>query len=93
MAYPKPLILFSLNNAILNAKAVKINVRKVPVISNKEKSQIAEDSKIPYNKKGSPKPIIKLRESDSATPKYCPKNIEVLFTGCAKRSSVNSFEL
>mgnify|MGYP003666337034 CR=1 FL=1 len=40
MAYPKPLILFSLDKAILKASAVNINVRNVPVISNKEKSQI-----------------------------------------------------
>ena len=47
IAYPKPFILFSFESAILKAKAVKINVRKAPVISKREKSQMALDLKIP----------------------------------------------
>lgn len=93
MAYPKPLILFSLRRAITKANAVKINVRNVPVISSKIKSQIALLLTMPYNMKGTPKPIIKLIDSDVATPKYWPKNIELLLTGCARSNSVNSREL
>ena len=37
MEYPKPLILFSLDKAILKAKAVNIKVRKTPVINSNEK--------------------------------------------------------
>ena len=40
-----------------------------------------------------PRPKTKLMESDKATPKYWPKNMEERFNGCAKSNSVNSLEL
>jgi hypothetical protein len=92
-AYPKPLILFSLDRAILKATAVKIKVKNAPVINNNEKSQMALLSNKPYKAKGIPRPKTRLIVSEPATPKYCPKNMDDLFIGCAKRSSVNSLEL
>src|SRR5699024_7967437 len=74
-AYPNPLILFSLTNAILKAKAVKIKVRKAPVVSNKVKFQIASLKNNPYNTNGIPNPKTRLSVREMATPKYWPKKI------------------
>ena len=60
MAYPNPLILFSLDSAILKANALKIKVKKTPTINNNEKFQIAPDLNNPYAIKGMANPKIKL---------------------------------
>ena len=70
-----------------------MKVRKTPVVNKEKKSQIAADSNNPYATKGNPRPKTRLSESEMATPRYCPKNMELRLMGCAKRSSVNSFEL
>lgn len=78
---------------MLNASAVNIKVKNVPVIISNKKSQISLDWKRPYNANGIPRPIIKLIDRDKATPKYCPIKIDDRRIGCARRSSVNSLEL
>lgn len=70
MAYPKPLILFSLDKAILNANATKMKLRNEPTTKSKPKSKIAVDLKSPYNKKGIPKPKAKLNVNEMDIPKY-----------------------
>ena len=40
-----------------------------------------------------PNPKIKLMDREMATPRYCPKNMDDRFKGCASNNSVNSLEL
>ena len=70
IAYPNPLILFSVEIAILYESATKIKFKKEPTTKSSPKLKIAADLNKPYKTNGIPKPNTKLKVKEMDIPKY-----------------------
>ncbi len=93
IAIPNPLILSSLDSAILYEIAVKMKVSSTPITSRVKKLIIYPEFNSPYNKNGIPNPKMRLDDSAKDNPRYCPRKIVFLVNGCANNSLLNSIEL
>ena len=54
---------------------------------------MTEEFNTPNNSKGNPTPDARLRDRETARPKYTPANTDFRFTGCVNKSSMNSLVL
>ena len=93
IATPKPRIGFSKRMATRKAMAVKMKVRKMPVVSKTTKFSTRPVEKRPKMSMGSDIPRKKLSARESERPRYLPRKMALRGRGSARRRSMNSLEL
>ena len=90
---PNPTIRFLLLREMIKDKRENIMVKIIALINNRKISWAFAAVKDPSMIIGKPMPMTRLKDSDASIPKYKPKMIDFLDTGCERSSSMNSSEL